>query len=181
MEKEILNETAENNNVVEEAGNKVDTQTTEKTEGKAEVKMITLEEAQKMVDKALAKKLPPKEEMEEFRKWKESQKTEAEKQAEIVKKLEATESQLSALHQENLALKKGVKVDDLDYVVFKVSRLEGDFEENLEKFLKENPKFTSKNEVATSKNDGTATQKIVKTPEDGVMAILKQKHPDLYE
>ena len=47
MEKEILNETAENNNVVEEAENKVDTQTTEKTEGKAEVKMITLEEAQK--------------------------------------------------------------------------------------------------------------------------------------
>ena len=109
-------------------------------------------------------------------------KTEAEKQAEIVKKLEATESQLSALHQENLALKKGVKVDDLDYVVFKVSKLEGDFEEkNLEKFLKENPKFTSKNEVATSKNDGTATQKVVKTREDGVMAILKQKHPDLYE
>ena len=52
------------------------------TETKAEVKMITLEEAQKMVDGALAKKLPPKEKMDAFRKWEESQKTEADKQAE---------------------------------------------------------------------------------------------------
>ena len=80
MEKEI--QTVENNEkVIEETGQKVDTQTTEQTEGQAEVEMISKEEAQKMVDKALAKKLPPKEEMEEFRKWKESQKTEAEKQA----------------------------------------------------------------------------------------------------
>ena len=36
------------------------------TETKAEVNMISKEEAQEMVNKALAKKLPPKEEMEAF-------------------------------------------------------------------------------------------------------------------
>lgn len=30
-------------------------------------------------------------------------------------------------------------------------------------------------------SNGVPTQKVVKTPEDGVMAILKSKHPDLYE
>lgn len=159
---------------------KVETQTTQKDEGKAEVEMISKEEAQRMVDKALAKNLPPKAEMQEFRDWKESKKTDAEKQTERERELETARNELSSVKQENLALKKGVNSDDLDYVVFKVSKLDGEFEDNLEEFLKENPKFTSVSE-ATTKNDGTATQKIANNKEDGVMAILKSKHPNLYE
>lgn len=160
---------------------KVETQTTQKDEGKAEVEMISKEEAQRMVDKALAKNLPPKAEMQEFREWKESKKTDAEKQTEKELELEKTRNELSSIKQENLALKKGVNSDDLDYVVFKVSKLDGEFEDNLEDFLKENPKFIQTQSEVTTKNDGTATQKIANNKEDGVMAILKAKHPNLYE
>ena len=158
----------------------VETQTTEKDEGKAEVEMISKEEAQRMVDKALAKNLPPKDEMKEFKEWKESKKTDAEKQTERERELEATRNELSSVKQENLALRKGVKDDDLEYVVFKASKLEGEFEDNLEEFLKDNPKFIQKQSEAI-RNDGTPTQKVANNKEDGVMAILKAKHPNLYE
>ena len=171
------------NQVVEEKieeTTKVETQTTEKDEGKAEVEMISKEEAQRMVDKALAKNLPPKDEMKEFKEWKESKKTDAEKQTEKELELEQTKSKLNSIAQENLALRKGVKDDDLDYVVFKVSKLEGEFDDNLEQFLKDNPKFIqTQSEVI--RNDGTPTQKVANNKEDGVMAILKAKHPELYE
>ena len=38
-----------------------------------------------------------------------------------------------------------------------------------------------KQEKQPFSSNGMPTQKIVKTQDDGVMAILKQKHPDLYE
>lgn len=159
----------------------VETQTTQKDEGKVDVDMISKEEAQKMVDKALAKNLPPKEEMKEFKEWKESKKTDIEKQTEKELELEKAKNQLESIQRENITLKKGVKADDIDYVVFKVSKLDGDFEDNLDSFLKENEKFVSKNDVTEDKDDGTSTKKISNNKEDGVMAILKQKHPNLYE
>ena len=82
--KELENQntnTAENKEV-EGAGN-VDTQTTEKNEGKAEVDIKA--EAQKIADAMLAKKMkgmPTKEELKEFKDWQESQKTAEQKQAE---------------------------------------------------------------------------------------------------
>ena len=42
---------------------------------------------------------------------------------------------------------KGVKADDMDYVTFKASKLmddQTDFRQAVEKFLKENPRFTGK-------------------------------------
>jgi len=59
---------------------KVETQTTEKSEGeKVEVKTYTAEEYQRGIDAVLAKKLPPKETMKEFEEWKTSKLTEDEK------------------------------------------------------------------------------------------------------
>ena len=150
------------------------------TETKEEVKTITLEEAQKMVNGALAKKLPPKEEMDAFKQWKESQKTEAEKQAE-------KDNKLTEKEQENIKLKQKLSIADKEipkefrgYVQYEVSQMEGEFDDNLELFLKENPKFTAKEEKTVASTTGVKTSG-VDNKETGVMAILKAKHPELYE
>ena len=115
-------------------------QTNVATETKAEEKTYTQKEYQDGIDKALAKKLPPKEEMDAFKQWKESQKTEADKQAETLKELETLRQEKLNAQRENALFKKKVNENDFDYVIFKVEKMEGEFEDNLELFLKENPK-----------------------------------------
>ena len=149
------------------------------TETKEEVEMISKEEAQKMVNSALAKKLPPKEEMDAFKQWKESQKTEADKQAEEKKELETLRQEAVNAKRENALLKKGINNDDIDYVLFKVGKMDGEFDENLVEFLKENPKFTAKEEKSVASTTGVKTSG-VDNKETGVMAILKAKHPELF-
>ena len=149
------------------------------TEEKPEVKMVTLEEAQKMVDGAIAKKLPPKEKMDAFKKWEESQKTEADKQAETLKELETLRQEKLNAQRENALLKKGINNDDIDYVMFKVGKMEGEFDDNLDEFLKENPKYTSKEEKTVASTTGVKTSGVSNT-DSGVTAILKAKHPELF-
>ena len=148
------------------------------TETKVEVEMISKEEAQKMVNSALAKKLPPKEEMDAFKKWKESQKTEADKQAETLKELETLRQEKLNTQRENSLLKKGINESDMDYVMFKVGKMDGEFDENLVEFLKENPKFTTKEETKVN-TTGVKTSG-VDNKESGVTAILRAKRPDLF-
>lgn len=172
--------TAENKEV-EGAGN-VDTQTTEKNEGKAEVDVKA--EAQKIADAMVAKKMkgmPSKEELKAFKEWQESQKTAEQKQAEKEAEYQKTLNELNTLKQTNAVLESGVNKDDADYVLFKVSKMEGeDFEENLAKFLKDNPKYL-KQELETTEPKATgAPVRTISSNENGVAAILKAKHPDLY-
>ena len=161
---------------VEETGEK----TNVATETKVEVEMISKEEAQKMVNSALAKKLPPKEEMDAFKQWKESQKTETEKQAEALKELETLRQEKLNTQRENALLKKGINEEDIDYVMFKVGKMDGEFDENLVEFLKENPKFTTKEETKKPETTGVKSNG-VENKDTGVLAILKAKHPELYE
>lgn len=172
---------------IDEAGEKVDTQTTQKNEGKTQDKTFTQEEVNKLVQDRLdreKRKMPSKEDLDAFSKWKESQKTETEKQVEIQKKLTQKEQEALNLKNENLVLKKGVNADDVDYVLFKVSKLEGNFEENLDSFLKENDKFlksNSNNDVFEHKDTGVSVNKAnTSVKDDGVTAILKAKHPELF-
>ena len=159
---------------------KVDSGTTTENVG-AEVKTFTQEELDNIVKERLArveKKLPSKEELTKFNEWKESQKTEAEKQAEVLKEIEQYKLEKEQIARENILLKQGVKQDDLDYVAFKVSKMEGEFEENLKLFLQSNPKFIeTKEEVkqTTGIKSTGITQK-----DDGVVSILKQRHPELF-
>lgn len=165
---------------------KVDTQTTKENEDKIQNKTFTQEEVNRFVQDRLdreKKKMPSKEDLDAFSKWKESQKTETEKQAEIQKKLTQKEQEATNLKNENIALRKGVNADDVDYVLFKVSKLEGDFEENLDNFLKENDKFLKSNstkDASEQKDTGASVNKTDKKSEDGVTAILKAKHPELF-
>ena len=157
------------------------TQTEEKTEEKAEGRTFTQEEVNAMLAKE-RKKIPNKEDLKAFNDWKESQKTEAEKQSEFNQKLTDTTNENISLKQENLVLKSGVNADDADYVVYKVSKMDGEFEDNLKVFLKDNPKYLQKKEtVEVPKTTGIAVSKIDNSDEDGVVAILKSKHPEAFK
>ncbi len=173
------------NNTVEgnEGTGNVDTQTTEKNEGKAEGDLKA--EAQKIADAMLAKKMkgmPTKEELKAFKEWQESQKTAEQKQAEKEAEYKEKDTKISELEKENAVLKAGVTdADDVDYILFKVSKMDGEFEENLAKFLKDNPKYL-KQELETTEHKATgAPVRTISSNESGVTAILKAKHPELFE
>jgi hypothetical protein len=156
----------------EETGKEI---TVENNDGeKPEVKMVPLEKAQEMVNKALAKNLPPKEEMEKYKEWKESQKTEAERQEQQRQELESLRQEKLTTQRENIILKKGVPSDDSDYVLFKVAKMDGDFEENLDNFLKINPKFITKGETKMT----TGFKQTVTTPKTEREEHLDKKYGD---
>lgn len=170
--------TAENKEV-EGAGN-VDTQTTEKNEGQAE-KTFTQEELDKIVQDRLdreKKKMPSKEELKAFKDWQESQKTAEQKQAEKDAEYQKAIDELNNLKQTNAVLSVGVNKDDADYVLFKVGKMEGEFEENLAKFLKDNPKYL-KQELETGQKATGAPVRTISSKNDGVLGILASKHPEI--
>lgn len=177
LEKQNTN-TAENKEV-EGAGN-VDTQTTNQNEGKVEIDLKA--EAQKIADAMVAKKMkgmPSKEELKAFKDWQESQKTAEQKQAEKDAEYKEKDTKISELEKENAVLKAGVNKDDADYVLFKVSKMEGEFEENLAKFLKDNPKYL-KQELEKQEHKATgAPVKTISSKNDGVLGILANKHPEI--
>lgn len=162
---------------VEETGEEV----TQPNNEEETEKTFTQEDVDKIVKERL-KKMPSKDELRAFKDWQESQKTAEQKQAEKETEYQKALSEKESLAQENLVLKSGVNIDDVDYVVFKVSKKEGDFEDNLQEFLKENPKYLNNEQydVADLKATGTPV-KAISSRESGVMAILKAKHPELYE
>lgn len=160
----------------------VDTQTTNQNEGQASEKTFTQEELNKIVQERLdkeKKKMPSKEELKAFKDWQESQKTEAEKQAEKEAEYQKALNELNTLKQTNAVLEAGVNKDDADYVLFKVSKMEGEFEENLAKFLKDNPKYL-KQELEKQEHKATgAPVKTISSKNDGVLGILASKHPEI--
>lgn len=63
----------------------------------------------------------------------------------ITKERDTARKELQEMKNEKILTSKGVKADDLDYVMFKVNKLvddKTDFTKAAEKFLKENPKYT---------------------------------------
>ena len=171
--------TGESTNNAEGTGN-VDTQSTQKNEGQADEKTFTQEELNKIVQERLdkeKKKMPSKEDLKAFKDWKESQKTAEEKQAEKEAKYQEALNELNILKQTNAVLEAGVNKEDVDYVLFKVSKMEGEFEENLTKFLKDNPKY-KESEPEGQKATGTQVKKI-NSQNDGVLGILASKHPEI--
>ena len=173
---------------MEENQNAVTQTETVETEEKTEVsgeqpvekneKTFTQDEVNAMLAKE-KKKMPSKEDLKAFNEWKESQKTESEKQLEKDKKIEALEKQLTYAENKSVVANAGVDSKFQKFVLSEVSEMEGDFEDNLKDYLKENPQFLI-SKVETPKTNGVATKKISEDADDGVTAILKQKHPDLF-
>ena len=183
MENENQNNQTVEDEKVEETGT-VETQTTEnQNEGKSnDIKF----EAQKIADAMVAKKMkgmPSKEELKAFKEWQESQKTEEQKKSEKELEYQNIISKNKELEQMLSVRDAGVNKEDADYVVFKVSKMEGDFEENLNIFLKENPKYLNTIEDKdTMETTGFQTQKnALSSQSSGVDKILKEKYPNLYK
>ena len=170
-------ETVENVKV-EETGNAV-TQTEQKTE--EAVKTFTQEEVNTMLkkEKQKAEKKYEGIDVTKYKEWVESQKTAEQKQAEKEAEYAQKDTTISELQKENAVLKAGVKnADDIDYVLFKVSKMEGEFEENLAKFLKDNPKYLGQ-ELEERKATGAPVKTLSSSQNDGVLGILAQKHPEI--
>lgn len=174
--------TGEGTNTNAEGTGNVDTQATQKNEGQASEKTFTQEELNKIVQERLdkeKKKMPSKEDLKAFKDWKESQKTEAEKQAEKEAEYQKALNELNTLKQTNAVLEAGVNKDDADYVLFKVSKMEGEFDENLAKFLKDNPKYLEKELTQTEPKATGAPVRTMNSGSDGVLGILASKHPEI--
>lgn len=160
------------------------TQTEEKTEVSGEQpvekneKTFTQEEVNAMLAKE-KKKMPSKEDMKAFNEWKESQKTEEDKKNEILQENETLKKQLVYAENKSVVANAGVDSKFQKFVLSEVSEMEGEFEDNLKDYLKENPQFLI-SKVETPKSNGVATKKISDDADDGVTAILKAKHPDLF-
>lgn len=136
---------------VEETQNKTE-ETVTQTDVKTEEKTFTQEEVNRILKKE-RKNMPSEDDLKAFNEWKEQQKTAEQKQVEKETKYQEALSKNTELEKENKVLKSGVNSEDVDYVMFKVSKMDGDFEENLEKFLKDNPKYLGSKKEEVSKQE----------------------------
>lgn len=166
---------------VEDTGAETTNTEVEKDSGNDE--MISKADAQKMADAFAAKKLkgmPSKEELAAYKKWQDDQKTAEEKRAEEVERLQTIEAENNTLKQERTIRRKGVAEDDVEYVHFKVSKMDGeDFDEKLEDFLKENPKYLAQDGGTTTTTGVPVKKGETSASNTSVRDLLKQKHPDL--
>lgn len=156
----------------------VDAQTTSKNE----TKTFTQEEVNAMILKAESKVNKKYEgvDLKKYKEWEESQKTDAEKQQEILKENETLKSKIVELENISVVANAGVDSKFQKFVFSEVSK-EGDFEENLKNYLKDNPQYLKEKEVEIPKNTGIPVQRINEDAESGVSAILKAKHPHLFK
>ena len=175
------NVTTEENVNVEESGN-VGTQANENKDEVKAVKTYTQEEYNAL-DKKLKEKYEKKYaniDIAKYNEWVESQKTAEQKQAEKEAEYKQKDNTISQLQKENAVLKAGVKDnDDVEYVLFKVGKMEGEFSENLAKFLQDNPKYLGQELNSEPKATGAPVQSTGSKEENGVIDILKQKHPNI--
>lgn len=164
-------ETVETENKTEVSGE----QPVEKNE-----KTFTQDEVNAMLAKE-KKKMPSKEDMKAFNEWKESQKTEAEKQTERAQEFAKLQAEKDSLEQLTKIYDAGVTgKDNVEFIQFKVSKMEGDFDENLKTYLDEHPKYLQKEtDEEAPQTTGASVKKISNNADDGVTAILKAKHPDI--
>ena len=171
------NENKEPVTQTEEKTEETVTESVEKTEKKEE-KTFTQEEVNAMLKKENAKMSKKYEgvDLEAYKEWKENQKTAEQKQAEKETEYQKTLTKNAELENENIAFKAGVNKDDVDYVVFKVSKMDGDFEENLASFLEENPKYLTSNKEETTKTiDLGGEHKQTNTPDLSKMSYEEYK------
>ena len=160
-----------------------ETTTTENVENNSAevVKTFTQEEVNGIVKERLAKAqkgIPSKEELAKYNEWKESQQSQQDKYDDLVKNSNEKDHTISILEKENAVLKAGITdQDEVEFICYKVGKMDGDFKENLTQYLADNPKYTKKQET---KATGIETKSQTVPQESGVTAILKAKHPEFF-
>ncbi|HPL81170.1 MAG TPA: hypothetical protein PLU23_01585 [Anaerolineaceae bacterium] len=151
-----------------------DNSTAEKPE-----KTFTQADVDKIVSDRLARersKMPSADELKAFGEWKKSQQTEAEKAAERERALAEAQARSEELKRELLVSRAGVKAEDADFVIFKVAKMDGDFEQNLAKFLSENTRFTEpETEIVSGQKHNPSTPETM----SGVERAFLKRNPGL--
>ena len=130
----------------------VDAQTTSQNEPKT----FTQEEVNAMILKAENKVNKKYEgiDLKKYKEWEESQKTEAEKQSEIIKENETLKAKLLEAENKSVVANAGVDSKFQKFVISEVSQLEGEFEANLTTYLKDNPQYLFQKEEKKSTTTG---------------------------
>lgn len=93
---------------------------------------------------AVKRGMPTADELKEFRGWK-AQHSSDELQT-VTSERDTAQNELEIARRENILLRKGVPADDVDYYVYKISKLVDDevsFEDAAEKFFKDNKQRAS--------------------------------------
>lgn len=152
-----------------------------------EEKTFTQAEVDEMIKDRLArekKKQIPKEELEAYKAWKESQKTEEEKKNEALSNAEkariAAEEKAAALEAKVTALSKGVKSDSVDDVVILAKALVTDevtIEQAIDKVLEKYPSFKGEQKQEGNKGFkiGAEGQKQNENTNNALAAIFGNK------
>lgn len=142
---------------------------TPKATEKKEERTYTQAEYEAGVKKGIASKmkdLPSKEEFAEYKAWKEGQEQRAEDERKRKEQDEYKDRKIILLESE-------AKKEFHDYLIHEVSKLDGDFKENLETYLKENEQYSKNKNISTGiRNASSEAPK-----ENGVREILKQRNP----
>ena len=126
------------------------TQTDDKIEGTgtepvtktevATVKTFTQEEVNALEMK-WKKKMPSKEDLEAFNQWKESQKTEVEKNKEILDENSRLKTQISIYENLDKVENAGVDKKFAKFVLSEISGKDGEIEDLIKDYVKNNPQF----------------------------------------
>ena len=139
----------------------VETQTTEQIEEKTFTQDEVNTIVQERLDK-LKRKMPSKEELEEYNTWKESQKTESERSLEKDKRIEELELELLKVRNENLISESKVSPEFKEFVFSEVSQQDGEFKDNLKAYLDNHKQYLIKEEpVKTTGYSQNTTNPIV--------------------
>lgn len=136
MEQEVKNvEEVETTETTENA----ETQTAEQNEQKT----FTQEEVNDIVKSRLAKleKKYTNVDLDKYNEYLESQKTEAEKQAEVLNENAELKAKITELENTTAVANANVNPKFQKFVISEVSQLDGDFNENLSKYLEDNKQY----------------------------------------
>lgn len=116
----------------------------EHQEEQQQEKTFTQAEVDELIGKRLARAtrgMPTQEELTEFRSWKKDHQDGGDTLASLTSERDSAQSELEIARRENALLRKGVPADDVDYYVYKISKLVDDttdFDKAAEKYFKEN-------------------------------------------
>lgn len=93
------------------------------------------------------KNMPSKEDLQAFNEWKESQKTAEQKQKEELIRIQNLENNSNSQAQIISIMKNGIDYETAEFIQFKISKMDGDFDTNLETYLAENKDKFAKEET----------------------------------
>lgn len=108
-------------------------------------KTFTQAEVDALIDRRFAqvmKGVPSKDELAEFRAWKDGKPNNDAEMQTLRNDLAAANEKLTQYEREKLLIAKGVRSEDVDYYSFKIGKMVDDkttFEQAMETFLKDNP------------------------------------------